>query len=135
VGWPPKLLRDQSTAERVFALALGPILLGAVCGWLLGATEIGYIILTTLAALGGYAAGYEHDSPRAGMLRGLWGGSLFALTICEVHRLLGEKPLAEVPDPIELIVFVFALIGAALGAFGAARRRKHGLSPGSRSSE
>lgn len=124
MGWPPKLLRDQSTAERVIALAIGPILLGVICGWLLGATEVGYIVLTALAALAGVTVGFEHDSPRAGALRGLWGGALFSLTICEVHRLLGAEALADVPDPIELIVPVFALIGSALGAFGAARRRK-----------
>src|SRR4051812_2245667 len=122
--WPPKLFPDQSTAERIFGLLIGPILLGAICAWLLGVTEIGYTVLTLLAVIGGVAAGYEHDSPRAGALRGLWGGALFSLTICELHRLIGNDAKADVPDPIELIIIAFALIGCALGAFGASRRRK-----------
>jgi hypothetical protein len=124
MGWPPKLFRDQSTAERVFALLIGPILLGAICGWLLGVTEIGYTILTLLAVIGGVAAGYEHVTPRSGALRGLWGGAVFGLAICEVHRLIGASPTAEVPDPIEIIITFFALIGCALGAIGAYRRGK-----------
>jgi F0F1-type ATP synthase assembly protein I len=135
VVWPPKLLRDQSTAERIFALLIGPILLGAICGWLLGVTEIGYTVLTLLAVIGGVAAGYEHDAPKAGALRGLWGGSLFGLAICEVHRLIGNEAKAEVPDPVELVIIVFALIGCALGAFGASRRRKRELSQDNQSSE
>jgi hypothetical protein len=122
-------LRDQSTAERVFALLIGPILLGAICGWLLGVTEIGYTILTLLAVIGGVAAGYEHDRPRAGALRGLWGGALFGISICEVHRIIGEPATAEVPEPIELIAIVFALIGCALGALGAYQRHKRELRP------
>jgi hypothetical protein len=122
--WPPKLFPDQSTAERFVGLIVGPVLLGAICGWLLGATEIGYIVLTLLAVLGGIAGGYEHDTLRDGALRGLWGGALFGLTICEVHRLIGNAAKADVPDPIELNIIVFAVIGCALGAFGASRRRK-----------
>lgn len=134
MGWPPKLFPDQSTAERIFGLLIGPILLGAICGWLLGVTEIGYTILTLLSVLGGLAAGYEHDTPRAGALRGLWGGTLFALAICEVHRIIGNNSLATTPKPIEIIVPIFALISCGLGAFGASRRRKQIASPGSQSS-
>jgi hypothetical protein len=124
VHWPPKLLPEQSAAERIFSLVLGPILLGAICGWLLGVTEIGYTILTLLSILGGLAAGYEHTTPRAGALRGLWGGTLFSLTICEVHRLIDTDSLATTPKPIELIVPIFAIISTILGLLGARSRRK-----------
>ena len=124
MGWPPKLFKDQSAAERFLALTVGPVLFGAICGWLLGVTEIGYTALTLLTVVGGLAAGYEHDSPRAGALRGLWGGSLFAVTIFEVHRLIGAEPTAQVPDPAELMIIVFAVFGSALGAYGASRRRR-----------
>src|SRR3954468_842584 len=122
--WPPKLFPDQSTAERIFGLLIGPIVLGAICGWLLGVTEVGYVVLTTLAIAGGLAAGYEHATLGSGALRGLWGGTLFSLTICEVHRLIGNNSLATTPKPIEIIVIVFALISMVLGIIGAALRRK-----------
>lgn len=122
--WPPKLFSDQSAAERAFALILGPILLGVICGWLLGVTEIGYVALTTLSILGGLAAGYEYASLRAAALRGLWGGSLFALTISEVHRLIDTDSLAITPKPIEIIVPIFAIFGSLFGVIGARARRK-----------
>jgi hypothetical protein len=118
------LFPEQNTAERVFGLLIGPILLGAICGWLLGVTEIGYTVLTLLAILGGLAAGYEHATLGSGALRGLWGGTLFSLTICEVHRLIGNDSLASTPKPIEIIVIVFAVISMILGLIGAALRRK-----------
>ena len=124
MDWPPKLFPDQSTAERAFGLFVGPVLLGAICGWLLGVTEIGYTVLTLLAILGGLAAGYEHTTPRSGILRGLWGGTLFSLTICEVHRLIDTDSLATTPKPIEIIVPIFAGISMILGYLGARSRRK-----------
>ena len=124
MGWPPKLFPDQSTAERIFGLIVGPVLLGAICGWLLGETEIGYTVLTLLSMLGGLAAGYEHTTPGSGLLRGLWGGTLFSLTICEVHRLIGNNSLATTPKPIEIIVPIFAVISMILGLIGARLRRK-----------
>lgn len=124
MGWPPKLFPDQSAAERFFGLIVGPILLGAICGWLLGVTEIGYTVLTLLAILGGLAAGYEHATLGSGALRGLWGGTLFSLTICEVHRLIDTDSLATTPKPIEIIVPIFAVISMILGMIGARARRK-----------
>jgi hypothetical protein len=124
VHWPPKLFPDQSAAERFFGLIVGPVLLGAICGWLLGITEIGYTVLTLLSVLGGLAAGYEHATPRSGALRGLWGGTLFSLTICEVHRLIGNDSLARTPTPVEIIIPIFAIISMYLGFYGARARRK-----------
>ena len=122
---------DQNAAERVFGLLIGPVLLGVICGWLLGVTEVGYTVLTVLAILGGLAAGYEHSTLGSGALRGLWGGALFSLTICEVHRLIGNDSLATTPKPIEIIVIVFAAIGSVLGLIGAALRRKRENAPSS----
>jgi hypothetical protein len=124
MGWPPKLFPEQSAAERIFGLFVGPVLLGAICGWLLGETEVGYTVLTLLSILGGLAAGYEHATLRSGALRGLWGGTLFSLTICEVHRLIDTDSLATTPKPIELIVPIFAVISMFLGLIGARARRK-----------
>jgi uncharacterized membrane protein YoaK (UPF0700 family) len=124
MGWPPKLFGEQSTAERIFALFIGPVALGAICGWLLGVTEIGYTVLTVLAVLGGLGAGYEHVRIRDGALRGLWGGTLFGLAICEVHRLIGNNSTASTPKPIEIIVIVFAAISVVLGVIGSALRRR-----------
>lgn len=122
--WPPTLFPDQTTPERIFGLLIGPILLGAICGWLLGVTEVGYTILTILAIVGGISAGYENATPGAGALRGLWGGALFGITIAEVHRLIGNEALATTPDPLELVTIFFAIFGLIFGVVGALLRRK-----------
>ncbi|MFT4049893.1 MAG: hypothetical protein QM648_08645 [Solirubrobacterales bacterium] len=118
------LWSKQPTAQRVLGVTLGPIIFGAICGWLVGVSGAIYTVLTLLAILGGLAAGYEHTTVGAGALRGLFIGTLFALTICETHRLIGNDSLANTPDPIELIVPVFAVISAILGTIGATLRRR-----------
>ena len=35
--WPPPLLAERPPALRVAVVLVGPIVFGAICGWLLGA--------------------------------------------------------------------------------------------------
>jgi hypothetical protein len=110
-----------------FQLAvLGPILLGAVCGFLLGESEAGWWISQALGALGGVAGGFEHLTPRAGALRGLVAGTLFGLGIVTADAISGNAPLATAPEPIGLIVIVTALVGTGLGALGGFLRARSG---------
>lgn len=123
-AWPPKLFREQPTAMKVAGLLAGPIIFGAICGWLVGVSEVAYTVLTLLAIFGGIAAGYEHDTLGGGAARGAFIGAVFSLTICVVHRVIGSDSLANTPDPIELIVPVFVVISLVLGMVGAALRRR-----------
>jgi hypothetical protein len=122
--WPPPLYRDQPRAQQIAGPLVGPIVFGIICGWLLGVSELVYTVLTLLAILGGIAAGYEHDSLLGGAARGAFIGTLFSLTICETHRIIGNDSLANTPKPIELIIIVFAVISLVLGVIGAALRRR-----------
>ena len=123
--WPPVLLADRPRWLQIGLPIAGPILLGVFCGWLLGVSGLGYLIVTTLGILGGLNAGYEHNTLRGGAIRGVTGGILFALAIAETWRLIGEDALADVPDPIELLVVLFGAISTALGLIGASLRRRH----------
>ncbi len=110
-----------------FQLAvLGPLLLGAVCGFLLGETEAGWWISQALGAVGGVAGGYEHPAPRPAAIRGLVAGTLFGLGIVAADAISGNASLATVPEPIGLIVIVTALAGTGLGALGGFLRARSG---------
>lgn len=108
-----------------FQLAvLGPILLGAVAGFLLGESEAGWWISQALGLLGGVGGGLEHPGPRPAAIRGLVAGTLFGLGIVAADAISRDAPVATAPEPIGLIVVLSALIGTALGALGGLLRAR-----------
>jgi uncharacterized membrane protein (UPF0136 family) len=129
---PPPLFSTLPRPVQVQVAGLGPLLVGAVCGFLLGESESGYWALSFLAAVGGLAGGFEHDGVRAGALRGVVAGALFGAGLLGADAVSADPRLAAVPSPLALIVIVTAAIGAALGAVGASARgryaRRRGLS-------
>ena len=122
--WPPPLLAARPPLARVLVPVLGPVITGAIGGWLLGETKTGYLVWTLVMILGGVGAGMEHDTTRGGALRGLLGGVLFAGSILVTHELIGNEALAKLPDPPILLCVLFGTISAVLGLVGAALRRR-----------
>jgi hypothetical protein len=109
---------------RVVVAGVVPAVFGAICGWVLGVSEIVYVILAVpVAILGGVAAGFEHTAPREAAVRGLIGGAIFGGFILLVHELTGEEPKAELPHPPIVLMAVTAVVGSLLGAVGAGWRR------------
>lgn len=114
---------------QVQLACLGPLLFGAICGFLLGVSEGGYLVFSILAVLGGVAAGTEHHGWRAGAMRGVIGGLLFGVGLVVAHLVSGDPPLAKIPSFEPLMVVFTTVIGAALGALGgalASRRERSG---------
>ena len=105
---------------------LGPLLFGAVCGFVLGESAAGWWVLQAVAALGGLAGGTEHHGPRPGAIRGMVAGALFGAGIVLADAISGDQPLAQVPHPIGALVIVTTVLGSLLGAIGglAARRAR-----------
>ncbi|MGO8906760.1 MAG: hypothetical protein ACLQMH_14245 [Solirubrobacteraceae bacterium] len=120
----PPLLTSRPPALRVLIVLLGPILAGAVGGWLLGESSTWYLVYVTVMILGAIAGGMEHATPRGGTLRGLSGGALFAASILVTHELIGGPMAATLPSPPVLIVVIYGAVGALLGRFGAIMRRR-----------
>src|SRR5437870_2932836 len=118
----PELLRQRPLVAQVLMPTLVPAAFGAICGWLLGVSEVAYTILAVLAIGGGYAAGLEHDGWREGAIRGLVGGALFGAFILIVNEATGKSPKADLPHPHILLVVLTAVFGTALGALGGRRR-------------
>jgi hypothetical protein len=108
---------------RVQLAGLGPLLLGAVGGFLLGESETGYWVVQALGALGGFAGGMEHSNGREAALRGLAAGTLFGLGLVGAHALTSDPIVATAPSPLVLIVLFTAAFGTGLAALGSWVRR------------
>jgi xanthine/uracil permease len=120
----PPLLSSRPLPLRIVVAGVVPAAFGSICGWLVGVSEVAYLILAVpVAILGGIAAGFEHTKPREAALRGLIGGGLFGGFILIVHELIGDEPKAHLPEPPIVLAVVTAVIGSALGAIGANWRR------------
>jgi hypothetical protein len=120
----PPLLSSRPLPLQVVLAGLVPATFGAICGWLLGVSEVAYIVAAVpVAIVGGVAAGFEHTVPRQAAVRGLIGGALFGGFILIVHELTGKAAKAKLPDPPIVLAVVTAVFGSGLGAFGAGLRR------------
>jgi len=114
----PVHFEDLPVAVQVQLVAGGAFLFGLVCGFVVSEGKTGWIILQLIAAVGGFLAGLDHGGPRDGALRGLAGGFLFGLGIVIADAVTDKAPVAEVPEPIGLLIIITTVLGAGLGALG-----------------
>lgn len=122
--WPPHLLADRPRPQQILIPIIGPVVTGAIGGWLLSSTKGGYLIYTTLMILGGIFSGMEHDTLRGGALRGLFGGVLFSSSILVAWELIGGASEATLPHPASVLILVIGVISTVLGVLGARLRRR-----------
>jgi hypothetical protein len=118
------LFRHRSRAAQVVLGLVAPVAFGALCGYLLGASEPGFNILMVLAGLGGIGAGFEHVGAREGALRGIAGGVLFATALLVCFGLRAWPARVPLPLPLGGMGVVYAVSGAPLGALGGRLRRR-----------
>lgn len=130
--WPPPLLRERPTPLQVFSAIVLPIVFGAVCGWLLGESELAYQVVVALGVLGGISAGFEHAGAREGLARGVTGGVLFALAIVMVHEARGVEAAAHLPAKLGVMALIYAVLGALFGAVGGRLRERYDAKRGAR---
>lgn len=128
----PVHFEDLPPAVKVQLIVGGPLLFGMVCGFVLSEGTGGWIALNLIAAIGGFLAGVDHAGPREGALRGLAGGFLFGLGVFIADAITDSAPVADVPDPIGLLIILTTVFGAGLGALGglAGRRARAGAGAG-----
>ena len=103
----------------------GPVVLGALCGWLLGVNETAYLVLSILAIVGGIASGYEHPDGDEGAVRGFCGGIIFGAMILATNAVIGAEPTAHLPEPPVFLVVMTTVLGMAFGAIGGWLRKRH----------
>ncbi len=128
---PPPLLSSLPGPTRVTLVVVVPLLFGAVCGFLVSETSAGWWIANAIAALGGVAGGYEHETARSGGIRGAIAGIAFGTGIVVADAVTAAPPVVDTPLMI-LFPLIAALGGLALGSVGGRLRAEHesrGLSP------
>jgi uncharacterized membrane protein YGL010W len=121
---PPLLLARPAGLQIVIAIVV-PALFGLLTGYLLGVSEVGYLVLSVLGIAGGIAAGYDHVGADEGATRGLCGGILFGVFILVGHSLFEQRAKAKIPDPHGVLVVITTVLGMLFGAIGGALRRRH----------
>jgi hypothetical protein len=112
---------------RVQLELLGPLLAGAVCGFLLGINGPAFVTGTALATAAG-AAGL--GGVGSGGTGSRWltfvPGTIFAIGMVAAHESSGDVAKVGMPSPLFLVIPLSALIGAAGAEAGRrlGRRRK-----------
>src|SRR5689334_17470676 len=119
------LLLERSLPAQVFLAIILPIAFGLLTGYILGQDETAYLVLSLLGILGGIGAGYDHDGADQGFVRGIMGGLLFGTSILFAHSVFDQVATAKLPDPHGILVGITTVLGALLGAWGGALRRRH----------
>ncbi|HEX5609000.1 MAG TPA: hypothetical protein VFX45_02785 [Solirubrobacterales bacterium] len=118
------LLETRPQGEQAALVIGGPVVVGVICGVLLGISEAAYALISLLALAGAFLAGYEHAGARQGAIRGLIGGTLFGAFVLIAHELEGSEAKADLPHPAILLIVLTAVISVAFGALGGRSRAR-----------
>jgi hypothetical protein len=114
----PPLLKEHPRWLQVLLALVLPVAYGALTGYILGVSEVTYIVLSILGVLGGIGAGFDHMGAAIGLRRGIVAGLIFGSSILIAHEVHGAEPKADLPDPETLLIAVTTGLGAAFGALG-----------------
>jgi hypothetical protein len=122
--WPPRLLGSWSRPVQAVLVGVLPVAFGTACGAVLGGSGLAFLVMQVAGIAGGYSAGLEQATPRAGLLRGVCGGLLFGAAILAGHQLAGGPDHGLLPHPSLLQVAITVGSGALLGGLGALTRQR-----------
>ena len=120
----PHLWAERPWPLRIFLATVPSAAYGALCGWVLGESEIGYIILAIpVAILLQLLVGLEHRNRGEAAARGFVAGAFFGGFILIVNQLLIDtEPKFHLEDPKWQLAIVTAVFGAGLAWLGAGLR-------------
>jgi hypothetical protein len=114
----PVLFRDRPRPLQVLFGGIFPALLGTLAGVMVGASATGYWIVSAVAGIGGFLAGFEHRDGWGGADRGLVGGAIFSTSLVLIHWLIGNDEKVSLGSSRVLFVITLTIIGILLGAAG-----------------
>src|SRR5215210_4710200 len=97
----PHLWASRPWPLRIFLATVPPAVYGSLCGWVLGVSEVAYIILAIpLAILLQVVVGLEHRNRAEAAARGFVAGACFGGFILIVNQLLIDtEPKFHLQDP------------------------------------
>lgn len=118
------MFRERPRVVQILLGLIAPLGFGALCGYLLGASQPWFNGMMLLAGLGGIGAGFEHVGAREGARRGIVGGVLFAAALFACYQLRALPAVVPLPLPLPGMVVVYAVMGAPLGGLGGRLRQR-----------
>ena len=124
----PVPFADRSEGQKVIIGAVIPALVGALAGFLVGASAVGYWIVAILAGVGAFLGGFEHPDGWDAADRGFFGGVIYGTTLLLVHELINNHAKVSLGSKPAFLVVITALAGTLLSAAGGrvARGQRHG---------
>jgi len=114
----PVLFRDRSRPAQVVIGGLVPAAIGALAGVLLGVAAAAYWAVGALAAVGGFAAGFEHRDGWGGADRGFFGGAIYGTALLVAHAVAGTHAKVSLGSFPPFLAVITAIAGMLLGAAG-----------------
>ena len=120
----PHLWSSRPWPLRIVLATVPSAAYGALCGWVLGVSEVAYIILAIpVAILLQLLVGLEHRNRGEAAARGFVAGACFGGFILIVNQLLIDtEPKFHLEDPKWQLAIVTAVFGAGLAWLGAGLR-------------
>jgi len=120
----PHLWASHPWPLRIVLATVPSAAYGALCGWVLGVSEVAYIILAIpVAILLQLFVGLEHRNRGEAAARGFVAGAFFGGFILIVNQLLIDtEPKFHLEDPKWQLAIVTAVFGAGLAWLGAGLR-------------
>jgi hypothetical protein len=114
----PVPFAERSEGQKVILGAVIPALVGALAGFLVGASAAGYWVVAVLAAVGAFLSGFEHTDGWDAADRGFFGGVIYGTTLLLVHELIHNQAKVSLGSFPPFLVVVTALAGTLLAAAG-----------------
>jgi hypothetical protein len=125
-SFTPVPFADRSEGQKVIIGAVIPALVGALAGFLVGASAAGYWVVAVLAAVGAFLSGFEHPDGWDAADRGFFGGVIYGTTLLLVHQLIHNHAKVSLGSFPPFLLVVTALAGTLLaGAGGRINRSRH----------
>jgi hypothetical protein len=120
----PHLWASRPWPLRIVLATVPPAAFGSLCGWVLGESEVAYIILAIVVAIPlQLVVGLEHRNRAEAAVRGFVAGACFGGFILIVNQLLIDtEPKFHIEDPKWQLAIVTAVFGAGLAWLGAGLR-------------
>jgi len=117
-GLTPVPFAERSEGQKVIIGAVIPALVGALAGFLVGASATGYWIVALLAAVGAFLSGFEHTDGWDAADRGFFGGVIYGTTLLLMHELIHNTAKVSLGSFPPFLVVVTAVVGTLLAAAG-----------------
>jgi hypothetical protein len=130
--YAPPPFDERSEGQKVVFGALLPALVGALAGFLVGASAAGYWVVAALAGVGALLGGFEHDGGWDAADRGFFGGVIYGTTLLLVHELIHNHAKVSLGSFPPFLVVITALFGTLLSAAGGRLARGQRETAGSR---